>query len=758
MVLSGSYWKAAQPPRWKGTTFPAGLILALILGLLSGSSALGQERAAIQGTVTDTAGQGISQVEVTLRNTQKGTATDKNGYFRLEDLKAGSYQLEARALGYHTRQAAVTLSRGEVADLALTLKPSVTRMEEMVVTGTREASYVKESPVKVEVVNASFLEQNPSNSIMGNIDQVNGIQQQTNCGVCGTNALRINGMEGPYTLMLIDNMPIMSNLASVYGLNGIPSSMVDQIEIVKGPNSTLYGSQAMGGVINVRTKDPADMPLVSANSYYTGHNEWNADLNVAPELSDAVQTTISANYFRNQARYDFNNDNFLDVVLNDRLSVFNKWQFDLGDVGSGSLAGRYYREDRLGGTMDFEHRMRGNDSIYGESIRTRRYEVFGNYDIPLADEDLRLDFSYTHHDQDSYYGTEYYKAEQSTGFANLIWTNDWDQHTLLTGLTGRWEQYTDNSPAQTGFSNLIPGLFVQDEWSATDELTVLSGLRLDRHEAHGNIISPRLNLKYAWSEWTTARLNLGSGFRQVHLFTEDHAALTGTREVVIQEDLQPERSYNATVNLNHVYQTKSTGTGELNLDGFYNYFTNKITPDYDTDPDKVIYRNLDGYGITRGVSLSLSHDFQTPLTVKLSGTYQSAFQVSPQGPEQERTEIPFTPAFSGNFRVKYQWAKPGINLAYTGQVTGPQPMPTFEAPYQRPAKSEWYSMQNIRVGKKLSHQLEVYGGVKNLLNWTQPTPLIDPENPFGEDFDTIYAYGPLQPRRVYVGVRWHWDE
>lgn len=262
----------------------------------------------------------------------------------------------------------------------------------------------------------------------------------------------------------------------------------------------------------------------------------------------------------------------------------------------------------------------------------------GSYDLPFQQQDISIEGSYTHHFQDSYYGTQYYKASQSTGFANLIWTHDLKDHTLLTGLTGKWQKYEDNSPAKTGFQNLI-GMFLQDEWQATEAFTLLTGLRMDYHEAHGTIFSPRVNLKYAWSDWTTARLNLGSGFRQVHLFTEDHAALTGTREVLIREDLNPERSLNATLNLSHIYQAKNYGTGNLSLDIFYNYFTNRITPDYEISPDLVVYRNLDGYGITRGASLSASHDFKFPLSFKVAGTFQQAFQVTRK--ERKPIEKPF---------------------------------------------------------------------------------------------------------------------
>lgn len=718
--------------------------------------AIGQD-ATIKGHVKERSGEPIPDVEIAIQNSQEGTTTGEQGYFTLSGLEADDYQVTVSSVGFYPKAKTVNIGPNETVNLSFELEASIIKMEEMVITGTMQNSYVKESPVKVEVLNQGFLENDPENNVMESIDNVNGVQKQVNCGVCGTNAIRINGMEGPYTLMLIDGMPIMSNLASVYGFNGIPNSLVKQIEVVKGPNSTLYGTEAMGGVINVRTKDPQSMPLVNANTYYTSHGEWNTDVSASADISEDIHTTVSANYFRNRNKYDFNDDNFIDLVLNDRLSLFNKWHFDRDNGKEANIAARYYSESRLGGTMDFEHSLRGSDSIYGESIKTERVELIGNYDLPFDQEDVRLDFSYSQHKQDSYYGTEHYKAEQSTLFANLIWNKQLVNHKLLMGLTGRWEQYEDNSPAETNFNAIIPGVFVQDEWSIFKDLELLSGMRLDYQGDHGPIFSPRLNLKYEFDQWTTARLNIGTGFRQVHLFTEDHAALTGAREVEIREDLAPETSYNATFNVNHVYQTRHWGTGDVSLDVFYTHFRNKIIPDYDLDPNLVVYKNLEGYGISRGVSLSISHDFEFPLNFKLGGSYQQAYEVNESEGQQLREPINFTPAFSGNFSLQYQWNAPDLSLSYTGNVMGPEHLPEFKPPYNRPERSRWYTIQNIKVAKELHHNLTIYGGVKNLLNWTQPSPLIDPENPFGENFDTIYAYGPLQPRRFYLGLKWHLD-
>ena len=695
----------------------------------------------------------VNYARIWLKNTNHGTATDKNGNYIIENVPAGTYTLTAKAIGFNAFYEEVTLAENETVKIDINLKENEQSMNEVVITGTMKETYILESPVKVEVLTSEFLKTNPTNNIIEALQTVNGVQEQINCGVCATNDIHINGMEGPYTLVLIDGMPIMSALASVYGFNGIPNSMIDRVEIVKGPSSTLYGTEAVGGVINIITKKAEKMPLLNMNSFYTSHRELNTDFSFTPEIGDKVVTTLSGNYYRNQYRMDFNNDNFTDIPLNNRFSLFNKWHLKRKKDRIADLGIRYYTEDRFGGVMQWQQPFRGSDSVYGESILTNRIEVIGSYQLPTK-EYFRVDFSYNLHNQDSYYGDTYYKADQSVYFANLIWNKEIERHDILSGLTYRYQTYEDNSPADTDEERFIPGVFVQDEYSITAKTTLLGGIRFDYHKAHGMITSPRLNVKHKLGRFTTARLNLGTGFRLVHLFTEDHAALTGSRTVSIEEDLQPEESYNATLNLNHIY-TLGASNGTLDLDLFYTYFTNKIIPDYETNKTLIIYDNLDGYGITRGASISWHHYFTFPLTVKIGGTFQDVFEMAEgkEGVFEKEPQI-FAPKFSGTFNIGYKIRKWNLSIDYTGRVMGPQHLPTFDPPFSRPEISPWFSLQNVQFTKDLGHAFELYAGIKNILNYTQASPLIDPANPFSDYFDTVYAYGPLQVRRFYGGIRW----
>ena len=275
-------------------------------------------------------------------------------------------------------------------------------LNEVVVTGTMKEMTRKDSPIPVEVITSKFFQKNPTPSLFEAVGMVNGIQPQLNCNVCNTGDIHINGMEGPYTMILIDGMPIVSALSTVYGLSGIPNSIVERIEVVKGPASSLYGSEAMGGIINVITKAPVKAPTISVDLFATSWKEYSADASVKMRLGNSYNL-LGINYFNYANPIDKNNDYFTDVTLQNRISVFDKWSLTRRYNRIASIAGRYVWEDRWGGQLNWSPAYKGSDSIYGETIATRRWEVIGQYQLPFK-ERVMTQVSYNSHCQDSYYG------------------------------------------------------------------------------------------------------------------------------------------------------------------------------------------------------------------------------------------------------------------------------------------------------------------------------------------------------------------
>lgn len=733
------------------------LIAIFIIGWFQVS--LGQSF--IEGIVSDKNGK-IPFANIEIKEIQTGTAADADGYFKLE-LPSGNYIIEVSAMGYHKFKKKIELIEGNTFFIKPILAETSYFIDQVVVTGTLKESFVKVSPIKVEVISSKFLKNTPTNNLMEIIETVNGVQKQINCGVCGTSDIHINGMEGPYSLILIDGMPIMSSLSTVYGLNGIPTSLIRQIEIIKGPSSSLYGTEAVAGVINIITHHPENLSKFQFESFVSSDREKNMDLSWSPKWKK-TNMLLSANLFHMNHFMDENGDGFADEVLSERGSLFNKWTLYRPNKKVMDLTAKYYFEERFGGIESWTQEYRGSDSIYGEAITTNRLEFSSRYELP-SDENMLLQTSYNYHKQDSYYGETHYKATQNTLFNQLLWYKDYGlRHELTTGIAFKFNSYNDNTPA-TKETDLfhIPGIFVQDEFTLSEQWKILSGIRWDRHQYHGNIFAPRFNLKWAPNINTSFRWNLGTGFRVVNIFTEDHAALSGSREVIIANNLQPEESKNINFNFNHSFKKNEQNTS-LDIDFFYTHFTNKIIPDYNTDPSKIFYNNLKGYSISKGASFQIYHSFQIPINISIGGTYLDVYSIN-EG--QKNMEL-FVPFFSGVFSIGCEWPLNNVKLDYTGQITGPMNLPTYDESFSRPETSPWYTVQHIKLEKTYSTKLSTYIAARNMFNYKQESPLIDPlagtdsntnqtwQAGFSPNFDTSYVYGPTRGRRFIIGFIWKW--
>jgi outer membrane receptor for ferrienterochelin and colicins len=743
-------------------------IIAIMFCFSSYSQA--QNAFEISGVVTSN-GLPLPFANVYLEGTTKGTTTSSDGSFTIQNIKEGQYTLIVSYTGFNTLKKRIEVIDNLKINFELIQNQS---LDEVVVTGTLKAVNRLESPVPVEVYTSAFLKKNPTPNIFEALQNVNGVRPQLNCNVCNTGDIHINGLEGPYTLVLIDGMPIVSGLSTVYGLSGIPNSLIDQIEIVKGPASSLYGSEAVGGLINVITKHPDNAPIFFADSNISGWGEINTDVGFKTNVGEKASVLVGANYFNYSNPIDNNNDNFTDLTLQDRISVFQKWNFKRKSNKKLSVAGRFFYEDRWGGELQWNKSYRGGNEVYGESIYTTRYELLGEYQLPVK-ENMNFQFSYSDHDQNSVYGDTPYLAQQRIAFGQLTWDKPTIKNDLLFGITGRYNYYNDNTTATIEADKIfIPSVFVQDEITLTEKQKLLLGLRYDYDKRHGSIVTPRLAYRYKPTDNDIFRINAGTGFRVVNLFTEEHAALTGSRDVVIEEALNPEQSYNINLNyLKKIYTTKGMiFTVDASL--WYTHFTNAIIPDYDTNPNQIIYDNLDGYSTSKGVSLNVDAIFGSGLKGSLGVTFQDVKQTE----NNVTTRQILTEKFTGTWSFSYKNYATNLTFDYTGNIYGPMRLPLLSNLDPRQEYSPTWSIQNIQATYDGLENFEIYGGVKNLLNWTpnngnpfiiaraddpfdnnvqfdaQGNAQATPNNPYGLTFDPSYVYGPNQGRRVFLGIRY----
>jgi len=738
--------------------------LNIIILIFISTACLGQS---ISGKITDKNNNPIPYANVYLKKTNIGTSTDEKGFYQLKNIKKESYTLIISSIGFKTKALKIAFSSDERLTKNFSLLED-NSLDEIVVSGTLRPVSKTASPVPVEIYSETFFKKNPTPSIFESLQNVNGVRPQLNCNVCNTGDIHINGLEGPYTFVLIDGMPIVSGLSTVYGLTGIPQALIERVEVVKGPASTLYGSEAVGGIINIITKKPSNSPKLTTDTFASSWGEVNLDVGLRYKLSENKDALLGVNYFNFQNRIDNNNDNFTDLTLQNRISLFNKINIQRKSNKVFTIAGRYVYEDRWGGELDWEKQFRGTDIIYGESIYTNRWETFGTYELPTS-ENINFQFSSNGHYQDSFYGTDAYDAEQFIAFGQFVYNKNINKkHDLLLGLAYRYTFYDDNTFATldaNGIGNKpsrvhLPGVFAQDEINISDRKKLLLGARLDYNSIHGSIFSPRIN--YKWNSRDNSnifRVSIGNGFRVANVFTEDHAALTGARTVEFVGELSPETSWNG--NINYVKKINSENAFiTIDASAFYTYFDNRILPDYETDPNKIIYANLDGFSVSQGISINTDILFTNGLSVNAGATLMDVSVTE----NSIKTRQLLTESFSGVWSISYRFQN-NFTLDYTGNLYGPMRLPLLGPNDMRAEYSPWFSIQNIQLNKTFSNSWQIYGGVKNLLNFTPAAnsisrpfdpfdKLVDPNDPDALTFDPSYVYASNQGIRAFAGIRY----
>lgn len=715
------------------------------------------------------ASQPLELANVYVLKLNSGTSTDSLGNFELKNLPTGKHQCKISSVGYENAQVSVEIFSGKSTTLNIDLVPLTARVNEIVVTGTLKEVRKLESITPVEVYTAAYFQRNPTSNLFDGLNGINGIFADVDNGVSNTTDVQINGLEGNFTMFLLDGVPIMNGLASVYALNTIPMSIIDRIEIIKGASSTLYGSEAIAGVINIKTKNPSEAPRFSANVHLTSMLETVTDFTTAFRAGKA-NSFLTLSTENSNFRWDIDKDNFMDIPLINRVNVFNKWNFDRKDDKLTSIYGRYLYEDRFGGEMQTKSKERGSNVNYAEAISTHQFQAGLQFQLPVK-EQIQLMADFSGHIQKGFFGANKYNGRQLTGFTQLTWTKRVNKiHDLLIGTSYRIQHFEDNSPLSNSLlTDLSPyvhiaGVFMEDEMAFSKSHHLLLGARFDYSNRNGPMVTPRINYKWlSRDEKNVIRAGVGTGYRTNHLVHEGFGALNGSRTIVIEEPLKAEYAINSSINYTRVQQFKS---GLLSLDAsvFYTRFLNFVEPDYNEDPILIEYENNNLGATSWGFSAYADFTFNFPLKVGFGFTYSNVFEVELDDNGEKEKEVPsHAPPLIANFSLSYNFPAPNLSLDLTGMLVSPMLLSTVPNDF-RPEKSKWYTMQNVQVTKKFDNGLSFYFGLKNFFNFLQKDPILRPFDPFNRmvnvnnpnnyRFDTTYGFTSTQGIKAFIGLRY----
>ena len=789
----------------KSTIYSIVLFTLIILFNINLSAQHLRTDANLVGHVVDSNGEHIPFATIVIKNTTIGTATDETGHYNLINMPIGKFTVMATAIGYKPFSKEVEFLEKSTIELKIVLDEDVLGIEEVVVTADRNEKNRKDASVIVNTLTPKLFEVAQTATISDGLNFCPGLRMENNCQNCGFNQVRMNGMEGPYSQVLINSRPIFSGLAGVYGLELIPSNMIERMEVIRGGGSALYGSNAIAGTINLILKDPVNNSYeIGASSGYTGVGLEGADnpafdysINFNTSLVSADSRTGMAlyGYHRDHEPFDANNDGFSETTKINNLTVgtrvFHRF------THQNKLAVDFFtiKEDRRGGNK-FD--MPNHEADISEAVKHNITTGAITFDQFFRESDkLSLFVSGQKVGRDSYYGAEQSLKDygRTDGFTYNIGTQysaNFSHSNLIGGIEFRGETledqklgYADYENAQIMNDTIVSVPHTDNTWVADQQsfiygafaqyehkikkFSLSAGLRFDHYTIEnnmngenksGNVLSPRLTLKYDIKDFMQIRGSYSQGYRAPQIFDEDlHIETSGSRQVIHKNDpdLEQETSHSYMLSFDFNKRIKKINIGFL-AEGFYTQLNNAFANEYgESDENGVVTFtrvNAEKGAVVKGINLELN------LIPQGDFSFSSGFTIQQSNYEevQEFNEKKFfrTPDNYGYATIDWDFYK-GFCFSATGTYTGKMLVPYFGTELPEDAREDGELRESesfFDMGAKLSYKFRLNGakmqlfvGMKNILNSYQ------------DDFDVTvnrdpgYLYGPSQPRTVYFGIK-----
>lgn len=735
---------------------------------------------------------------ISIKGTTIGTAADVTGHFKMTNLPLGKQVVVISAVGYKSREHDVELVLNESKTILVLLEPDNIDLEQVVVSADRNSKSRRETPTIVNSINGKLFQRTQNVTLSEGLNFAPGLRMENNCQNCGFTQVRMNGLEGPYSQILINSRPVFSGLAGVYGLELIPANMIERVEVVRGGGSALFGSNAIAGTINLITKDPVSNNFSASGSSavsgvgMTGENAEDHNVNFNGSfVSDDYKTGMSFfGFTRARDAFDANGDGFSEIANIDNATLGTRFFQRIGDRGKFTIDYFNINESRRGGNK-FE--LPAHESDITESVDHKINSTAVSYDALFRESDkLSLFFAAQGVNRDSYYGASqdlsaYGNTTDFTYSSGIQYTRQLNRFifspaSIILGIEMNGSNLEDKKlgyydPAQDfHFGNTLVAdqtmttraSFLQSEWKM-EKAVITAGIRYDNYlvsdktneskDVTGNVFSPRISILYNIAEHFQFRTGFARGFRAPQIFDEDlHIETSGSRKVIHVNDPNLKQESSNSINASFDYSNLlNNWQFQILAEGFYTTLIHPFANDYGT-PDEngtVIYTRInaeDGAAV-RGINIELNASPSAKMQFQSGFTLQKSTFEKPQ--EFNETQFLRSPNSYGYISLNYNPTYL-FSVAFTGNYTGTMLVPYFGPQLTNPEVGQLNKTNSFfDAGMKFSYQLkltdavkvELNAGIKNIFNSFQ--------NDFDEgiDRDPGYVYGPTSPRTIYFGLK-----
>lgn len=586
--------------------------------------------------------------------------------------------------------------------------------------------------------------------------------------ISGTRQIRMLGLTSPYILITTENVPAIRGAAQTYGLSFIPGTWVESIQVTKGAGSVINGYESITGQINAELQKPTtDLPLFlnlygNLSGRLEGNLHWNQAL--SPKWSTGVYVHGNVRNRKN----DRNDDGFLDVPLAEQINVMNRWQYTDTEKGIVSFINvRFLNDKKQTGQVDFDpDRDRGRTNLWGSEIDTQRFDVSGklgfvNAELPWRSLGMQGAFSY--HKQESYFGLRNYDITHQSFYGNVVYNSiiGDSRNKIKTGISFTHDAY-DELVESTNFDRIenSVGGFFEYTYDSLEKLNFTAGIRADNHNRFGFFVTPRLHVRYELWDKGVLRFSGGRGIRSANIFTENQQLFSTNRAIQIADSggsiygLDPEIAWNYGLSFLQGFELFGR-KADVAFDFYRTDFENQVVVDWES-PTAIQFYNLEGSSYANSFQFEFNWEVLPDLDLRTAYKFYDV-QIDYQSGREERPLTPTNRIFANlGYVIKKAEMSPSwkFDLTYNWLDSARYPS-TAENPveFQRPERSPSIGTLNGQITKVFSKTFEVYLGGENITDQRQTDPVISADNPFGDNFDSTFVYGPIFGRMVYAGLR-----
>ncbi len=703
--------------------------------------------AQITGTVVDEKDQPVPLVNVYYANTTIGDITDSLGNYTLP--KDDSLFLIVASIVSYNKDT-LDIRKGSTK-----FKLKTTVLDEATVYGEKDAhSYSVLNPQLIETLNEREFIKAACCNISESFSTNATVDVNYSDAITGAKSIQMLGLDGRYVQLTTELLPSIRGLASPFGLNYIPGTWMESLQISKGAGSVVNGYEAMTGQINLELRKPynADRLLFNAYVNHMGRVEGNANISfrLGKNMRWSNITLLHGDYFNTVT--DHNNDGFLDMPLLKTGSFVHRWQY-FGKRIETQFGVKGLHELRNGGTTAYYR----NDTLkpqYGVQMITWRGEAFAKFGIVFPETEWKsigFQANFIYHDQRGFIGLSGYQGVQKNGFFNVIYQSIFGntKHKFRTGASFVYDDY-DETFANINLkrTEFVPGAFFEYTLDNYRGVTVVVGGRIDYHNLFGFMPSPRAHVKWEITKGLQFRVAGGRGWRVPNLFADNISMLVTSRSIQINNTIQPEIAWNYGASLQYVFKIRKRDA-TIVADFFRTDFTSQLIVDREAE-DKLVFYNLSGASFSNVFQINFNMEPIKKFDIRVAYKFQDVRATY----DGVLKTVPLVPMHRMLLNLGYTTPKYGFSFDFTTHVTGNSRMPDLTDPgfAHYHGATPWYVTLNAQITKSFKI-IDVYMGCENITGYTQHTPLVDASNPFGTKFDATLVYAPIFGRMFYGGIR-----